>query len=371
MVTKKIKIFLAIVAATMQTACDKNKDTAQSKAPVEIKVSYPADYFAVVPEVKQPEPIVIYKEVEKKAEHLAEEKVKKLLEERQKKEKEQEKIEQQKNIKRQEDEKQSYQNYLLTRSNLIRTMRRQAGATIISSRTNTDKSVSQKVVPEEYISSETTYHALNITSGYPVDRSFILTEDRTVPAILLDSINSQIAGNVRAMVAEDVFGADGRYKLLEKGDVIIGKYVETQKVGETRLAVEFYRIIRAADGAEIYSSGESFAYAADKMGRTGLVGDVDNRNWERYGLAFGTAIVGGLTGLGKKKSENDDYEEFYDRIADSTTEITSKVLEQYMNIAPVITIAQGEPFVLRLKTDITLKAPMTKKQIEREIKKEK
>ena len=88
------------------------------------------------------------------------------------------------------------------------------------------------------------------------------------------------------MVAEDVFGADGRYKLLEKGDVILGRYNETKKVGETRLEVLFHRIIRAADGAEIYSNNEPFAYAADKMGRTGLVGEVDNRNWERYGRSF-------------------------------------------------------------------------------------
>ena len=363
---------IGFVIVVAQTACNKEKDTAHNKTPIEINVSYPADYFAVVPEVKEPEPVIIYKEVEKRAEQLAEEKAQRLFEERQKQERieaqKQAQMEEQKLVQQKEEEKDNYQEYLLARSKLIREMRRQQGADIVSSRISTKNKKSEQIKPEEYISSETTYKALNVVSGYPVDRSFILTEDRTISAILLDGINSQIAGSVRAMVAEDVFGADGRYKLLEKGDVILGKYDETQKVGETRLAVEFYRIIRAADGAEIYSSGESFAYASDKMGRTGLVGDVDNRNWERYGLAFGTAIVGGLTGLGKKNSEDDKYEEFYDRIADSTTEITSKVLEQYMNIAPIITIAQGEPFVLRLKTDITLKAPMTKKQLEDEMK---
>lgn len=41
------------------------------------------------------------------------------------------------------------------------------------------------------------YAAPNITSSYPVDRSFILTEDRTIPAVLLDGINTQIAGTVQ------------------------------------------------------------------------------------------------------------------------------------------------------------------------------
>ena len=199
------------------------------------------------------------------------------------------------------------------------------------------------------------YAAPNITSSYPVDRSFILTEDRTIPAVLLDGINTQIAGTVRAYVSEDVFGASGRFKLLEKGDVVIGKYQPTKKVGDTRVEIAFHRIIRAADGAEVYSSGAAFAYAADKMGRTGLVGDVDNRNWERYGLAFSTSLIGGIAGLGKAKVDGDEYEEFWNRLSDNTTEITTKILEQTMSIAPVITIAQGEPILIRLASDITLK----------------
>ena len=152
-----------------------------------------------------------------------------------------------------------------------------------------------------------------------------------------------------------MFGASGRFKLLEKGDVVIGKYQPTKKVGDTRVEIAFYRIIRAADGAEVYSSGAAFAYAADKMGRTGLVGDVDNRNWERYGLAFSTSFIGGIAGLGKAKVNGDEYEEFWNRLSDNTTEITTKILEQTMSIAPVITIAQGEPILIRLASDITLK----------------
>ncbi len=91
------------------------------------------------------------------------------------------------------------------------------------------------------------------------------------------------------------------------------------------------------------------------MGRTGLVGDVDNRNWERYGLAFSTSLIGGIAGLGKAKVNGDEYEEFWNRLSDNTTEITTKILEQTMSIAPVITIAQGEPILIRLASDITLK----------------
>lgn len=126
---------------------------------------------------------------------------------------------------------------------------------------------------------------------------------------------------------------------------------------EKRGWASFYRIIRSADGAEIYSAGTVFVYATDKMGRAGLVSDVDNRNWEHYELALGTSLIGGLAGLGKAKVKGDEYEKFWNRFFDNTTEITTKVLEQYMSIAPLITIVQGEPILIRLTADISLKHP--------------
>ena len=41
-------------------------------------------------------------------------------------------------------------------------------------------------------------------------------------------------------------------------------------------------------------------------------------------------MIGGLAGLGKAKVKGDEYEEFWNRLSDNTTEITTKVLEQYM-----------------------------------------
>lgn len=339
-----------------QAACEK-KDNPPPSDVVPITASYPADYFVVLPEPVV-QTVYVQQEIEKQAEKLAEEKAQKLIErERKKAVVQAREAERRQEIKKAE-KKQDFREYVKRRSELIRVLRRQAGGSFLTRGGAAEqKQPLEAKVSVQVSMKDKTYAAPSVLSSYPVDRSFILTEDRTIAAVLLDGINSQIPGSVRAMVAEDVFGADGRYKLLEKGDVVLGRYEPTKKVGETRLGVSFYRIIRSADGAEIYSAGTAFAYAADKMGRAGLVGDVDNRNWERYGLAFGTSLIGGLAGLGKAKVDGDEYEEFWNRLSDNTTEITTKILEQTMSIAPVITIAQGEPILIRLASDITLKTP--------------
>ena len=355
MFKKTLGLILTGGILVTQTACDK-KDNPSPPDVVPITADYPADYFTVLPPSPQPEVQTVYvqKEIERKAEELAQEKAIKLIEwERQKSV-----VKEQKAKQKKAEEKNGFREYVKQRSELIRVLRRQTGGSFLTKGHPVEEAPSErKRITVQTPMKDKGYAALSVESSYPVDRSFVLTEDRTIAAILLDGINSQIPGSVRVMVAEDVFGADGRYKLLEKGDVVLGRYDKTTKVGETRIGVSFYRIIRSADGAEIYSAGTAFAYAADKMGRTGLIGDVDNRNWERYGLAFGTSLIGGLAGLGKSKVDGDEYEEFWNRLSDNTTEITTKILEQYMDIAPIITIAQGEPILIRLAADIRLKHP--------------
>lgn len=361
MLKKTFGLILAGGILASQTACEQKDNPTRSET-VPITADYPADYFVVLPEPpKPPEPVIqtvyVQKEIERQAEKLAEEKAQKLIERERKKAVVQAREEERRQeIRKEAEKKQDYRKYVKQRSELIRVLRRQAGGSFLTrGGAPEQKQPLEAKVSVQVSMKDKSYAAPMVLSSYPVDRSFILTEDRTIPAVLLDGINTQIAGTVRAYVSEDVFGASGRFKLLEKGDVVIGKYQPTKKVGDTRVEIAFYRIIRAADGAEVYSSGAAFAYAADKMGRTGLVGDVDNRNWERYGLAFSTSFIGGIAGLGKAKVNGDEYEEFWNRLSDNTTEITTKILEQTMSIAPVITIAQGEPILIRLASDITLK----------------
>lgn len=349
---RKIKVLRLIISIILPlwlvAACDK-KET--PPAPVALTIEYPSDYYTVIAPKKTvecgaPKPQEIEARIEQKAQELARKQAKMRQQTVQ--------AERQKESRKRQEEKDVFKEYALLRSQAVRALRQTIGADFLTAKTP-EKENFGRPISKEKVLTDKTYKALNIDSGYPVDRSFILTEDRTIAAVLSDGINTQIGGTVRAYVSEDVFGADGRYKLLEKGDVILGQYEPTKKVGETRVQVSFFRILRAADGAEIYASGNAFAYAADKMGRAGLVGVVDNRNWERYGLAFSTSLIGGIAGLGKSKTNGDEYEEFFNRLSDNTTEITTKILEQYMNIAPVITIAQGEPILIRLSADLTLK----------------
>lgn len=197
-------------------------------------------------------------------------------------------------------------------------------------------------------------------SGFPVDRSFILTQERVITAVTRYSINSQIPGEVHAIVDQNIYGDDDRYVLIERGSTLIGRYEPLEAQGDTRLNVVFYRILRP-DGAHLYSGDidAGFAYAADAMGRTGLVGEIDNRYWERYGSALITAGIGALAGAASTYASSDTEvaSQASNNLTQQLGQVTARNLEDQIDLAPIITVAASEPINVFLTEDLFIRRP--------------
>ncbi|WP_162915206.1 TrbI/VirB10 family protein [Desertibaculum subflavum] len=190
-------------------------------------------------------------------------------------------------------------------------------------------------------------------STLPVDRHRMITADRYITAILENAINSQIPGRFIALVERNVYGADGRLALLPKGTRIICRYESLAKVGDTRLRTTCERALRP-DGASILLTD---AQAADQMARIGLIGDVDNRLWERYGGAFIISAVSALASLGTVTSDNRQVQGGALAVSQNLGQVTAQILEQTVDLAPVVTVAAGSRIQIIPATDIWLREP--------------
>ncbi|MCZ4283109.1 hypothetical protein O4H49_20155 [Kiloniella laminariae] len=218
------------------------------------------------------------------------------------------------------------------------------------------------VVPQEYKMTDSDYlreQTPSIETSFPVDRTNILTITRMHWGVLDREIVSSLPGLIIVRVDEDVFGTDGLTKILEKGDAYVGRYEPLEKVGDDRLNICFFRIIRLADGAHVYNSDECFAYATDAMGRVGLVGEVDNRAWEKYGSAFVTAGISALASYGTSKFDDGDgaVENSSEALSDQLGKITASMIEENIDLAPIITISGGERVGIQLLRDLYIRRP--------------
>jgi type IV secretion system protein VirB10 len=204
------------------------------------------------------------------------------------------------------------------------------------------------------------YDAASTESGLPVDNARILAADRYISGILETGLNSQLdsvaGGSAIIQVSRDVFGYHGRFILIPKGSRLICDYQSPGRQGDTRVAFSCGRIILGEHRAEILQLS---ATAGDVQGRAGVSGEVDNRFWERYGTAF---LLTGLstsvrfaTALASSNSENSPLGNVADKgseeLSQKLGEITASVLEQTVNLAPIVTLAQGTRVQIRPAKD--------------------
>lgn len=197
-------------------------------------------------------------------------------------------------------------------------------------------------------------------STLPVDRSRILTADMRIPAILEDSVNSQVGGRMIAIVERDILSPNGKYVLLPAYSRIICHYEPLGEIGQTRLPVQCKRLIRP-DGVS-FSLKESLA--SDQTGRTGLIGELDQRIWERYGAAFLISATSSLAQAGSYASEARSKNTLSqlltgasDEFSHNLSEATSQVIEQNINLGPILTIPPGSHIQIIPSTDIVLRHP--------------
>ncbi len=197
-------------------------------------------------------------------------------------------------------------------------------------------------------------------STLPVDLSRTVLQDTPIPVTLLDSINSQIPGPVRAQVDANVFGADGETVVIPYGSILNGRY-EGMKQGQTRLPVMWTRIVRARDHAQFDLRGAAMP-ATDEMGRVGLFDRLDERTMDRYGGAvlatlFDIAAAVAENQLSNTTQQSGSTVVMQDRGTQGGRKLADMVLERNIDLTPVHTVAQGKQFLVRPARDLWLVRP--------------
>ena len=112
------------------------------------------------------------------------------------------------------------------------------------------------------------------------DRRFLLPRGSFLDCTLETAIDSTLPGLATCILASDVYGADGRVVLMERGTRLIGETRSDVRSGQNRVAV-LWQDARTPAGVRI----DLESAATDALGRAGLPGDVDRHLADRFGAA--------------------------------------------------------------------------------------
>ncbi|MEQ1956184.1 type IV secretion system protein VirB10 [Mesorhizobium sp. CN2-181] len=185
----------------------------------------------------------------------------------------------------------------------------------------------------------------------------IVPEGTLIPGILETAIVSDLPGQVRAIVSQDVYSFDGRRILIPAGTRLIGEYQSEITRGQTRIFVVWTRMLRD-DGVSVRLN----SIGADSLGRAGLSGRVDKKFRERFGAAILLSIVGAgasyLTGYGSEAAAGDsddaqDAEELArETLAQTFSDMANQALGDSLRIPPTISVSQGERIFVFVRHDL-------------------
>ncbi len=181
-----------------------------------------------------------------------------------------------------------------------------------------------------------------------------------IPAILEQALNSDLPGEIRAMVRSDVYdSASGKYLLIPQGARLVGSYNSNVSYGQQGLQVVWTRLI-FPDGSSITLDGMN---GQDEKGYSGFRYDVDHH----YRRLLATALLTSAFAAGLQLSQNTGQQSVLTTPSASQvaaqatgqqiTQLGIDLTRKNLSVAPTIKIPIGYRFNVRVNRDMLLDRP--------------
>ena len=174
-------------------------------------------------------------------------------------------------------------------------------------------------------------------------------QGKMIDAQLETAINTDLPGQIRAIVSKPLYAEQGQEELVTPGSRLNGVYNTAVNKGQVRVFVIWNRVIRP-DGIEIsIDSG-----ATDALGQAGLQGDTDNHFAQVFGMSALLSIIGAGAGTAGVNSDNtyNSADAYRSAVQQSFARSSDRILGTYANIPPTNTVHQGERIKVFLNRDL-------------------
>lgn len=190
---------------------------------------------------------------------------------------------------------------------------------------------------------------LSGTASKRGDSTMLLAKGTSIPCVLTTKIDSTYKGFTTCRISKDVYSANGRVLLLERGSTVFGEQNVDIKQGQARVAVLWSRI-ETPKGVSV----DIDSPATGKLGEMGLEAKVKNHWAKRFGGAIMLSMIQDVsanasTRLAKDGQQNENTANNSTKAAESMAE---KALENTINIPPTATVNHGSLINILVVRDV-------------------
>jgi type IV secretory pathway VirB10-like protein len=181
-----------------------------------------------------------------------------------------------------------------------------------------------------------------------------------IPAALETAINTDLPGDVRATVAENVYDSvSGKNLLIPQGSKLLAKYSSNISFGQNRVQVAWQRLIRP-DGVSLQLGNMN---GVDPQGMSGYTGYVDEHWWQYakgIGLMLLFSIIDGQLQYSMKQANTQGAADVANSLTAGIDQVGAQFIANAMNIQPTIIVKQGAKVQVFVNADIIMPAASQK-----------
>jgi type IV secretory pathway VirB10-like protein len=180
-----------------------------------------------------------------------------------------------------------------------------------------------------------------------------------IPAVLEQGLNSDLPGEIKALVRENVYDtATGKYLLIPQGARLIGVYDSRVAYGQNGIQVVWNRLI-FPDGSSIELAG---MIGQDAGGHAGLRHDVDNHYKRLIGFGLLTSVFSAAFQLSQSRRGTvfgypSAVEIAGSAVGAQVSQLGADVTRRNLDIQPTIKVPIGYRFNVRVNRDLLFDSP--------------
>lgn len=185
-------------------------------------------------------------------------------------------------------------------------------------------------------------------------RRMLLPKGAFIDCTLETAIDSTYEGMTTCIGASDIYGADGRVVLLERGTKYVGEQRGTPRQGQGRVFI-VWNEARTPTGVVVQLASPG----TDELGRSGLPGFVDAHFWDRFGAAVLISVIDGtMQAIAAQQQSGTRVGSGGGLVLgpQGSRDVMTEVLRSTVSIPPTVIKNQGERIQILVARDVDFRS---------------
>ena len=185
------------------------------------------------------------------------------------------------------------------------------------------------------------------------DRHYLLTQGSMIDCVLETRMITTQPGMTACYVTRNIYSANGRVVLLDRGSKVIGHYQGGITQGQARIFVLWSRI-ETPKGIIINLDSPG----TGTLGEGGVGGYVDTHFWERFGGAILLSLIDDFSDVATQRmaNSNNKNQPTFSSTTNNAQTMAAEALKNSINIPPTLYKNQGERVSIFVARDLDFRS---------------